>query len=244
MTPTFWDHVLAVALGVVLPVLGALQHRHARGDELDEPMTGGEKVAFYWFNALLIAGVTLVTLLVWYRGDRTLAGIGLGAPKGDLDAALVLAAVFLVTYAIDTWRQLATPERLAETRARWRRETPFMPSTGREVRHSIALVVAASVGEEILYRGFLVLYLVGLLGASAAAVIAAVALPAFVFAVCHLYQNIRAVLKIFLLSCVFGAILVLTGSVWIGVALHFVVDFVATALGPRLLAVPTAEAGP
>jgi len=43
------------------------------------------------------------------------------------------------------------------------------------------------------------------------------------------------VLKIVLLAGFFGAILMVTGSLWIPIVLHFIVDLVGSLLGPRLL---------
>ena len=42
--------------------------------------------------------------------------------------------------------------------------------------------------------------------------------------------------KIAVLASFFGALLFVTGSLWIQIVLHFVVDAVGVLLGPRLLA--------
>lgn len=230
---TFWDHLIAFLLAVVIPLTGALQHRRIRGEGAYETR---QKIALYWSSVVQMA--ILAGAVVWagHHAGRTPADLGLTVPPERPDLGLLLASIFLAAYAVDAGWQLATPERRAATRARWRRDTPFMPATARELRHSLALVVSAAIGEEILYRGFLISYLTCFTGTSRTGLVLAVAVPAVVFAVSHLYQGTRAVAKIVVLACLFGAIFVVTGSLWIVIALHFVVDLVGVLLGPKLLA--------
>jgi len=232
---TPWDHALAVLCGIVLPVVGVLQHR-GRADDPDlEAFDSTQKIVVYWGNGVLLWILAVAVVVAWRHGDRTLAELGLTAPPGRLICGVPLALVFVAAWSLDAWRQLATPERLAETRARWRRDTPFMPETPRELRHSLVLVASASVCEEVAFRGFLVPYVTGFVGTSPAGLALAVALPSLVFAVCHAYQGFHAVVKIAFLAGVFGAILVVTGSLWIPIALHLLVDLVGVLLGPTLL---------
>ncbi len=234
--PTAWEHAVAVVAGVVLPLVGALQHRRAAPVKEPEPLSTREKIALYWSNSVVLWGIALLAILAWRGAGRDLDRLGLTSAPARPGLGLLLAAAFLAAYALDTWRQLSTPERLAATRARWRRDTPFMPENRREVLHSLVIVASAAVAEEIVYRGFLVGYVAAWSGRSAAGLALAVALPALVFALCHLYQGVYRAAKIALLAGLFGAILVVTGSLWIPMALHFLVDLVGSAPGPKLLA--------
>ena len=110
-----------------------------------------------------------------------------------------------------------------------------MPATPGEVGHSLVMVASAALFEEIVFRGFLIAYVAHFTGATTPGLVAAVMLPAAVFGLGHLYQGWHAVLKIVLLAGVFGWILVVTGSLWIPIALHFLVDLIGVCLGPRLL---------
>lgn len=231
---THWDHLLALLVGLLLPITGALQGRRRPEPVEPEPFTPSEKVALYWSNSAFLAVVAGLAILAWRVGDRSLDTLGLTVAPTHLAWGGGLAAIFLALFAADTLRQLA-PSRIAETRARWRRDTPFMPATAREMRHALALVVSASVFEEIAFRGFLIAYVAHWTGDSSAGTVAAVALPALVFGICHAYQGGWAMAKIALLSGFFGAILVVTGSLWIPIALHFVVDLIAFRMGPRLM---------
>ncbi len=228
---TVWDHVLAVLVGLVLPLQGALRHRNFEVPE--ETFTTQDKVVLYWSNSTVLAVLAGVTAVVGHLGGRTFTSLGFSAPR-ELGTGLGMAALFLAIYTADTLFRLS-PRRLPETRRRWRRDTPFMPANPREVGHSLVMVASASLFEEIIFRGFLVAYVAHFTGTTPLGLAAAVALPGAVFALCHVYQGWHAVAKIAVLAGLFGAILVVTGSLWIPIALHFVVDLVGVLLGPRLL---------
>lgn len=230
-----YDHALAILSGLVLPLSLALVHRKNRRNHKEIVFDTAEKLALYWSNSFVLWVLAGATLLVWRLGDRTLTDLGLLAPPRPIGLGLTLGIVFLALYANDTWLQLATPQRLADTRARWRRDTPFMPQKRREIGHSLVLVASAALCEEIVYRGFLIAYCGSFTGPTLIGQCAAIALPAIVFAACHFYQGLRAVLKIALLAGFFGAILEVTGSLWIPIVLHFIVDLVGSLLGPKLL---------
>jgi membrane protease YdiL (CAAX protease family) len=232
---TILDHLLASLIGLVLPAVRAVQL--ARSYPLKEvvELEPSEKIAVYWANSALLAVLGAGGLFVWWFADRTWQELGMTSPPGRLGWGLLLTLVFVLSYAVDTWRELS-PERLPETRARWRRDTPFMPGTAREVRHSLVLVAAAALFEEILYRGFLIAYVAYFTGSTPVGLAAAVALPALVFGVSHSYQGLQAVFKIVVMAGMFGAIFVVTRSLWIPIALHAMVDLVGMLLGPRLMA--------
>ncbi len=234
LLPTVFDHLLASLICLVLPAVGAMQQRGSTTQAEPAEFEPWEKIATYWSNSAVLALLAALGLLTWWAAGRTWHDLGLTAPPARLGWGLLLALLFLLVYALDTWRQLI-PERLPATRARWRRDTPFMPQTALEVRYSLVLVSTAAVAEEILYRGFLIAYAAHFTGPSALGLAAAVALPAAVFGFSHFYQGWRAVFKILLLATVFGAIFLVTHSLWIPILLHFLVDLIGMLLGPKLL---------
>ncbi len=234
--PTIWDHVLAALCGVIAPAIGVWQQRKLTTDEGElEPFTTRAKIAVYWSNSAVLWILAGAAVLAWWWAERTFASLGLTAAPERWAVGGALAGAVLVLYAADVWWNLATSERRAEARERWQRDTPFMPETGREVAHSLVLVTSAAIGEEIVFRGFLVSYVTSFAGVSLGGLAAAIALPALVFAACHTYQGVHAVGKIFVGAVLFGALFVVTGSLWIPIALHFVVDIVGSGLGPRLM---------
>lgn len=231
--PTPWDHILAFVVGVGIPLLAVVQRRTGQPSE-PPTLAHRDKIALYWSNSAQTAVLAAVTIVIWKLGGRTLADLGLTAAPEKLGLGLAIAAIFLLGYCADAWHKLR-PGRIAKTRERWRRETPFMPSTPREVAHSFSMVATAAVGEEIIYRGFLISYVTYFTGTAPLGLTAAVALPAVVFAIPHLYQGgLRGLHKIMVPAAMFGAIVVVTGSLWIAIGLHFLVDAIGMSLGPRL----------
>lgn len=236
MTPTIWDHGLAVLCGLLLPLLGVWQQRQlAADDEEMEPFETREKIAMYWGNSAMLLFLAGLVALVWWLVGRSFDALGLTAAPRQWLAGGILAGVLLVAFAVDTGWHFVTSERRADARRRWRRDTPFMPETWREARHSLVLITAAAVGEEIVFRGFLVSYVASLTGSTTVGLTLAVALPSLVFAFCHAYQGAHAMVKIAIGAAIFGAIFVVTGSLWIPIVLHFLVDLVASLLGPVLM---------
>jgi membrane protease YdiL (CAAX protease family) len=131
------------------------------------------KVAFYWTNgSMMLLWGGIVAGWWWWRG-RGLDTLGLTVPPEKLAAGFALVLLYVAVFAWDLRRNLA-PDRIVRTRARWRERTPFMPESGREIAHAMVMVVGAAVGEEILYRGFLISYIAWYTGTSVPGLAAAV----------------------------------------------------------------------
>ena len=234
MTEPGWlDHVLALLVGVLLPLSAMLQ---ARGESAPVPLDTRDKIRLYLGNGITMWLLAGITAWIWLGAGRSLSDLGFRAVHPELVALVwTLCGGYLLLYVGDATFQLATPERRARTRSRWRRDTPFMPANGREVAWSLIMVVSAAVCEEILFRGFLIRYLSSFTGWEMPGVAVAVAAPALVFGLSHLYQGPLAVVKIVILAAWYGVIYLLGGSLWPVIALHFVTDLIGSFLGPFLL---------
>lgn len=98
----------------------------------------------------------------------------------------------------------------------------FLPSSSPERRWFAALSITAGFCEELLFRGFLLRYLhtsplhLGLVWATLAA--------ALVFGTHHLYQGVKGVVSTSVGGLMFTAILLVTGSLWIGMIYHAATD--------------------
>ncbi len=98
----------------------------------------------------------------------------------------------------------------------------FLPSSGIERRWFAVLCVTAGFCEELLFRGFLLRYLhtsplhLGLVWAALAA--------ALVFGSHHLYQGVKGFISTSVGGLIFTAILLVTGSLWLGIVYHAAVD--------------------
>ncbi|MHC4908402.1 MAG: CPBP family intramembrane glutamic endopeptidase [Planctomycetota bacterium] len=223
--PTIADHILAAVLAAVA-VYGMIRGQGSmKGSTLDTR----DKLQIYWLNGAFLCAMAGVTLWIWTSADRSLASIGLTWAHTSLGVALLITAAFVIwnVFEADLWSETRRMRQLARLRG----DAPFLPGTAREARHFMILGTAAGVTEEIIFRGFGILYLQSFTGDSFLGVAIAVALPGIVFAVAHRYQGWKAVSKIVILAIAFGAIFVITGSLVIPIILHIAVDVIGGWMG-------------
>ena len=108
----------------------------------------------------------------------------------------------------------------------------LIPRTRPEKRAFAGLALAAGVGEEIVYRGYLQAVLTVALGGPWIAAAAASAS----FGLLHAYQGPVGIVRTGALGFLFAAAVVLTGSLWAAMLVHAVVDLVGGLwLGPSLV---------
>jgi membrane protease YdiL (CAAX protease family) len=91
-----------------------------------------------------------------------------------------------------------------------------------ERRWFAAVALSAGVCEEVLYRGFLLRYLTTLLPALGGTGVVLVA--AAVFALAHTYQGPLGVVVTTFLALGFTALFVASGSLWMPMAVHALID--------------------
>jgi membrane protease YdiL (CAAX protease family) len=216
-----WDALYLTFLLVVLPVLAVAQLPLV---ELDEPLP---RIPVYLSSGALILGVGWLAVVVGGRslGDQAM---GLGetplAVVGIWAGGLVLGAVALVLgfYAL---------RRLAGVR-----ETPILreliPRTLGEKSVFLPLSLAAGVGEELAYRGYLIPTLAGLLGS----VWPAALLSSAVFGILHAYQGWLGVARTGALGLMFALSFIVSGTLLPAIVAHAILDILAgLVLGDTLL---------
>ncbi len=226
--PTALEHLFVVVLtgfGLFAVLRGQPKMKQTHFDR-------DARISVYWLNGaiLLLAGAIPVAL--WWLAGRPLADLGLTAGSFDVRAA-ILTLVFVVWWTGDaTWRM--TGPRRAKQIARLQRDVPFAPTTGSELVHFSFLALAAGVSEEIIFRGFLIQYVASWTGGSGTGLALAILLPGLAFGLVHLYQGWRIVAWIVVMSILWGAIFVVTGSLVIPMVLHTLVDLIGGVLVVRL----------
>ena len=102
----------------------------------------------------------------------------------------------------------------------------MVPRNRREFRMWIGLSFTAGICEEILYRGYFLWYLMTWLPATVA-----VAISSVVFGLAHLYLGRGGVIRAAVTGALLGAAFVLTGSLWVPIALHIMVDVASGLTG-------------
>jgi membrane protease YdiL (CAAX protease family) len=197
-------------------------------------LSSRDKKITYWVNSATMAVLAgLALLATWARGDAW-SVLGL-APGRRAAGSHWILGLLIALYLMDLARKLATPSRRAATAARWKKLTPFMPANRRECAHSVVMCLSAGCCEELLYRGFLVPYLLALFAPSAAAPFVAVLLPAAIFGLSHRYQGRAAMLQIGALAAGMGWFFLRTQALLPLVILHTCIDLAGVCLSPWLL---------
>ena len=207
------------------PVYGALAYRRY----LRRLENGGpeDRLGLYR-QTLVLEWLALAVLgLAWAWLGRPVADLGFSAAGGMgfwIGAGLVaLASAALAR----TWRRVIamSPEEKREQRDALGRLLHFLPRPGREFRHFCGLSITAGVVEETVYRGFLLWYLVQVLP-----LWAALLLSSAVFGLGHGYQGIGGAVRTGLAGLAFAGLYVLSGSIWLPMVGHAVLNILQGAM--------------
>ena len=110
------------------------------------------------------------------------------------------------------------------------------PQTPTENRLFDMVSITAGVCEEILYRGLLLATLVSLVGTWPA-----VAITSLIFGLGHASQGISGIVKTGLIGLVLALLTVSSGSLFIAIALHAVVDLTSGRIMGRALRTKTLQ---
>jgi membrane protease YdiL (CAAX protease family) len=169
------------------------------------------------YNLALLA----LGLVLWSSKQRAWMDLGFRQPEGWRFWAGLGLVLLLGSYLALSSASVA---RNAEAKASVRRQlsgdlAAVLPRTGGELGWFSAVALTVGVGEEFLFRGFLVWCLSPWLGWWGAA-----ALSLAVFALCHLYQGWTGVLRTGLVGGLFTLVVALLGSLWPAIALHVLLD--------------------
>ncbi|THH41995.1 CPBP family intramembrane glutamic endopeptidase [Neolewinella litorea] len=221
--------LLFLLLGVLLPgVLFFTARRRSDGQARSWP--ADLKVRMYYANGMLLLSLAVAVLVVWHFAGRPLTELGLGWGAHPYDPVAVgILLAFLLLYGLDLYAEAGSAERQRETHLRFR-ELGFLPANGSQYLNFLFLCLCAGVGEEIVYRGFMITYLQEVLGTDPWAVAVTLLFPAFSFGVAHFYQGTQAVVKIVAMALLFGFFFYRTGSLWPLILLHTGIDAVGGLL--------------
>ncbi|WP_380783772.1 CPBP family intramembrane glutamic endopeptidase [Sphingomonas sp. R86520] len=122
------------------------------------------------------------------------------------------------------------------TRRNWRVLKPIgnvgslLPRNRPEIAHAAAMSVAAGITEELAFRLFLPLLIALITGNAFVAFGMAVA----AFGAMHLYQGWAGVIATTLVGGLMAAVYLMTGSLWLAMALHALIDLNALVVRPML----------
>lgn len=219
---TIADHIVFALLAFVLPLVAVFR---VSPQVSEIPQDSDVKIRLYWANSTMLWLGAFIILLVWYFGGHNVIALGFRPPSRYwFPEWMILTALFGLLYMFDTF---VSWNEHTDSKA-----TALLPANLREFLHFGSVVsISAGLCEEIIFRGFLINYLIVILSWTAAPALLAIGISAIIFGVVHAYQGWVAMIKIALLTVLFGGIFVISQSLVVVVILHFAVDFIGGLLG-------------
>jgi membrane protease YdiL (CAAX protease family) len=227
------QHALALLLAAAVPAWDYVETRRLR--RATDPQA---KVQAYRRIVAVLWGLTVVAAVAVPPSDL-LHPPALGGAIGRLASERGAARAVMIGILAALGAQLLIP--LLVPRARARLAGPlaklgwFLPSSPAERRWWVAVCVSAGVCEEVLYRGFLLRYLAGGVAAQPPFGLggtSAVLVAALLFGAAHTYQGAVGILSTAAAAILFTALCVATGSLWLPMLVHTLIDLRVLLLWP------------
>jgi len=224
------DHIFIFLLFVVQPIHGALEfRRYIKKVEAGEP---ADRIKLYR-QTLILEWVGFAALAaIWYLFGRPIADLGFVALGGNgfwIGAALLLVVCGYLGYSWWAAGRMTKDEK-AEHATSFGKLVHFLPRTDREYRDFFGLSITAGIVEETIYRGFVFWYLAQVMPLWAVVVVSSMA-----FGLAHSYQGAAGVVRVTLIGLVFGAFYLLTGSIWLPIVGHALLDILQGAMLVEIL---------
>jgi uncharacterized protein len=222
----WFDHLLFFVVGIVLPLITYMTERPQAVELEDEEFSLPPKKHIYYTNGLVLIIGALIVLTLWNVTFRSFDVLGINYPIID-KIVYLLCGITIVIYSVDTFYNYINSKKVKEdTKAL----SLIMPTSWQDYQHFIFLAIAAGVCEEIVFRGFLVNYIIEAFETKSYNYYLALLIPALIFSVSHIYQGVFAVIKIFSLSLLFGAIFLFSKSLLLVIIIHVLVDLISGAV--------------
>lgn len=174
---------------------------------------------------LFEGGLGIAALAIgWLLGQWPLVGVRFDAPAEQIAAigwGLVATGPLLVALLVLDWLPVAALQKLRELAA----GLILRMFAGASVWQLAVVALAAGIGEELLFRGLVQAGLSRWMGGLEGQ-IAAVAIAAVLFGICHWLSATYAVLAV-LAGAYFGGLLLLTENILTPITAHAAYDFLA-----------------
>jgi membrane protease YdiL (CAAX protease family) len=226
-----WDHVIAVIVCIFAPVL-AFTARQISSEEIK--LESEDKIRLYHSNSLLLIVFALIVATTWRFPHRTLPALGLDRPVWHPYVFIFLFIIFLF-YAMDLFFQYGTKKKREKTLSQRHRIFSFIPVDKNEMIHFAFLAIAAGISEEIIFRGYLIHYMVFWTGVTFNGILVACLFSSLLFAFLHGYQGVASMAKIFFIALMFCGVFVFSQSLIIVIVAHALIDIFSGLVGVYLV---------
>jgi membrane protease YdiL (CAAX protease family) len=213
------DHILVLLLFVVLPIYGVFESR--RYDVQARAGQPFNRIRFYRQTVLMEWAYLVALGVAWFSYGRPLADLGFVTPSGPGfwgGAALLVLFTGILLFSWRAAKQASAADKAQQTESLGKL-VRYLPHTRRELRGFVGVSITAGVVEEIVYRGFIFWYLGQFMPLWAVVIFSSVA-----FGVAHSYQGPNGAVRCGLTGLAFGIFYVVTGSIWLPIVAHALLD--------------------
>jgi len=226
---TLFILIILLLLAVVFPLLGVRDYRLLlrRTNE----GVADARVKFYKGVLVFHWPLTIGLLAWWLLSGNSLESMGLIPVADGWPWAAIGVGVFAILAQVIYLAIVSrNADKLTEVKKQIGDLANLAPQTPREDRLFDMVSITAGVCEEILYRGLLLATLVSLVGTWPA-----VAITSLIFGLGHAYQGISGIAKTGLVGLVLAWFTVFSGSLYIAIVLHAVIDLTSGRIMGRAL---------
>lgn len=224
METTNLFNIVAIIVGILFPAYAMWGGQNLRQWLLSKP---DQKSKMFRLTALQLIILTIITLAPFWMTQTNLVQIGLGFVSNPL-WIISLFAISILGWWLFTKMKI-NEENAEKISVQYARVQFLLPTNNKEYKLMIFVSFVAGICEEIIYRGFLLWFLLNYMPLFPSIILAN--LP---FALGHLTSTgTKNSLKAFILALIFTGAYLLTKSLWLPILLHILVDLYATILSYR-----------
>ncbi len=202
------------------PVWDYFYLKKIKSNQLNKWRMYGEIVVTQWI-------LVIIFLVYWLLTKHTFSNLfSIKKPLFSLDKDFLLSAgvgagisilmlVFMISFSKNTREKIS--EKLSDESIQF-----LLPSNFKERLFFLLIAVTAGVCEEIIFRGVMFHYFNHL--PFHLSIVAIGIISSLLFGIVHLYQGWKGVLFTSYLGGIMFFLFVGTGSLWVPIALHFIID--------------------
>jgi membrane protease YdiL (CAAX protease family) len=225
-----FDIGFVVALTLLWPLYDYLIFPRTKRRMAGAPV--GERGRHYLGAMVAQWAFTAVAIALTIAGGRASASIGLRLPSGwGLAWSLVVLGLVIVLLIVQSRAAFGSERGRAALRKQLLGFGWLLPRDGREMRWFVALCLTAGICEEVLFRGYLLWFLIPKTGLALALILSSLA-----FGLMHAYQGARGIVRTGIVGLTLALIYRLTGSLAAPMIVHALVDWAGGRLSYRLAA--------
>ncbi|MEP5614311.1 MAG: type II CAAX endopeptidase family protein [Cyclobacteriaceae bacterium] len=209
--------IAAIVVGILFPLYAVLTSKKTIKKLEDNPDALTE---VYKGTILALVAITLVVAVAMKTDQIPLEVVGLAFIRNPI---WILALFTISAIALFFISKIRIPDNKMESaRQSLQGVRHILPKNQREYRWMVATAFVAGVFEEVVFRGFLV-WIVGLHLPIAVAIVGV----NIMFSVAHATTKLNNAIKAFGLGLFFSATYYFTGSLWLAMLTHIIVDLYA-----------------